>query len=380
MEGKADRQYWIDTMLQIVSPVLESCSRRQLKANMPVHGKLEDRPSYTYLEAVGRSLMGVAPWLEGQAQDSEEERTRAHYASLARKTIESIVDPDSPDYCNFTDGHQPIVDAAFLAHAILRAPNELWGKLDEPVQQHVVRALEQTRTRKPFFSNWLLFGAMIESALFKMGAAWDRMRVDFALKQHDQWYLGDGMYSDGPEYHADYYNSYVIQPMLVDIIETVGDLEPDWTALREPILRRAVRYGDIQEKLISPEGAFPAYGRSITYRFGAFQHLAQMALQHRLADHIHPAQVRCALGKVIRRMMEVPGNFDDNGWLQIGFCGHQPDLGEVYISTGSLYLCSAVFLPLGLPEEDPFWSGEPLPWSSCRIWTGGPVPIDRALV
>ena len=30
---------------------------------------------------------------------------------------------------NFTHGRQPVVDAAFLAHGILRAPNELWKKL-----------------------------------------------------------------------------------------------------------------------------------------------------------------------------------------------------------------------------------------------------------
>lgn len=380
MDGRSDRRYWIDTMLGIVHPVLEALSWGQLKSLMPVEGKLADRPDYTYLEALGRSLAGLAPWLETQSHDPEEERKRAHYAALARKAVEAAVNPSSADYMNFSSGHQPIVDAAFLAHAFLRAPKELWGKLDKRVQEHVVNAMELTRSRKPYFTNWLLFAGMIETFLYKAGAGWDRMRVDFALKQHNQWYLGDGMYSDGPDYHGDYYNSFVIQPMLVDIVVAVADLEPDWASLREPILRRAVRYGDILEKMISPEGAFPATGRSIAYRFGAFQHLAQMALQHRLPDHIEPAQVRCALTRVIRRIMEAPGNVDANGWLQIGFCGHQPELGEVYISTGSLYLCSTVFLPLGLPAEDAFWSGEPVPWSSFRIWNGGFVPIDHALV
>jgi hypothetical protein len=380
MDGRSDRKYWVDTMLGIVHPVLDAFSRRQIKREMPVEGKLTDRPSFTYLEALGRSLAGLAPWLEAHSHDPEEERRRAYYATLAREAIEAATDPASDDYVNFSHGHQPIVDAAFLAHAILRAPNELWGKLGKPVQDHVVRALQLTRSRKPYFTNWLLFAGMIETFLYKAGADWDRMRVDFALKQHEQWYLGDGMYLDGPEYHCDYYNSFVIQPMLVDIIDTVADLEPDWAQLRDPILRRAIRYGDILEKMISPEGAFPAVGRSIAYRFGAFQHLAQMALQHRLPEHMNPSQVRCALTQVIRRMMDVPGNFDDNGWLRIGFCGHQPELGEVYISTGSLYLCSTVFLPLGLSEEDPFWSREPAPWSSCQIWSGSSVSIDRALV
>ena len=44
--------------------------------------------------------------------------------------IAAGTDPASPDYMNFNQGHQPVVDTAFLALAILRAPTELWKKLD----------------------------------------------------------------------------------------------------------------------------------------------------------------------------------------------------------------------------------------------------------
>jgi hypothetical protein len=43
----------------------------------------------------------------------------------------------------------------------------------------------------------------------------------------------------------------------------------------------------------------------------------------------------------MRRLMDAPGAFDQDGWLQIGFCSRQLHLGESYISTGSLYLCAA---------------------------------------
>lgn len=59
---------------------------------------------------------------------------------------------------------------------------------------------------------------MVETALYHMGEECDFMRIDYALRQHEQWYQGDGLYGDGPQFHADYYNSFVIQPMLVDII------------------------------------------------------------------------------------------------------------------------------------------------------------------
>jgi hypothetical protein len=92
-----------------------------------------------------------------------------------------------------------------------------------------------------------------------------------------------------------------------------------------------------------------------------------------------PSQVRGALTAVIRRSIEAPGTFDANGWLQIGFCGHQPGMGEAYISTGSLYLCSVGLLPLGLPPADPFWSSPAEPWTSARAWSGRSFPIDHAL-
>ncbi|XEC97577.1 DUF2264 domain-containing protein [Paenibacillus tarimensis] len=374
-----DRVYWLDMMQRIAYPVLDALSQRKLRRTMPVERKGDGALEFSHLEALGRTLAGIAPWLEKKALNREEEQLRQHYAELARSAINAGTDPESPDFLNFSKGHQPIVDAAFLAHAILRAPNELWHRLEEPVKRNVARALKATRTRKPYFCNWLLFSAMTETALTMMGEEGDLMRIDYALRQHEQWYLGDGMYGDGPEFHADYYNSFVIQPMLIDIIENAGDKEGEWRALKTPILARARKYAAVLERSISPEGTFPVTGRSLAYRTGVFQLLSQIALRRELPDGVKPAQVRCALTEVIRRLIEAPGTFDEAGWLRIGLCGHQPELGEPYISTGSLYLCSTVFLTLGLPEDDEFWSGEEAPWTSQKVWSGQQVPIDKAL-
>ena len=104
-----------------------------------------------------------------------------------------------------------------------------------------------------------------------------------------------------------------------------------------------------------------------------------MALRRELPEGVKPAQVRAALTAVIRRMIEAPGTFDSGGWLTIGFAGHQPSIGETYISTGSLYLCAAGLLPLGLPPADEFWSGDALPWTSVKAWRGDDIPADRAI-
>src|SRR3954469_12379070 len=359
-QASSDREYWIGVMKRISEPVLTSLSERKLRENMPVeasHGNIEDRRKYSYLEALGRLLTGIAPWLESGETAGAEGDLRARYAELARRSIAAAVDPASPDHMNFDSGSQPVVDAAFLALGILRAPTELWEKLDTTLKGQVIRAMQASRVIKPGFNNWLLFSATIEAFLGFAGERPDSMRIDYAVREHESWYKGDGLYGDGPQFHWDYYNSFVIHPMLLQVLESARRWSPAWESFHPAILARAKRYAAIQERLISPEGTFPAIGRSLAYRFGAFHLLSAMALRKELPEGLAPEQVRSALTAVIRRMTEAPGTFDRNGWLRIGFCGHQPSIGEAYISTGSLYLCSAVFLPLGLPSADAFWSG-----------------------
>jgi hypothetical protein len=130
--------------------------------------------------------------------------------------------------------------------------------------------------------------------------------------------------------------------------------------------------------MISPEGTFPVIGRSSAYRFGAFQHLSNMALLHELPEELNPAAVRCALTAVVRRMMETPETFDEHSWLQVGAVGHQPSIRENYISTGSLYLCLCGLAHLGLPANDPFWTVPAKPWTQKKIWSGENVLADHA--
>ncbi|SEB43158.1 hypothetical protein SAMN05443246_0275 [Paenibacillus sp. GP183] len=231
---QTDRDYWLNTMQRIAGPVLKAAAQGKLREEMPVEAIAEDRVLYSHLEAVGRTLAGIAPWLESGGSHRAEGALREQYSILALKALDSGTNPDSIDFLNFSEGYQPIVDAAFLAHSILRAPTALKDKLSPRVRTQLVNALKSTRSRKPVFNNWLLFSAMIETALASLGEDWDLMRVDYAIKQHEQWYKGDGRYGDGPSYHTDYYNSFVIQPMLLDIVEVLGDRQPEIRSGAEP--------------------------------------------------------------------------------------------------------------------------------------------------
>ncbi|GAB3873556.1 DUF2264 domain-containing protein [Hymenobacter segetis] len=378
----ADRDYWMTILLRIVEPVLKAGAEGTLKTAMPVEsaaGQQDGRRRVTHLEALGRTLAGLAPWLELADVPAAEQARQQRAAEQARQSIAHAVDPQSPGFLNFTQGGQPVVDAAFLAHALLRAPTQLWEKLPAATQQQLVQALQSSRVIKPVYSNWLLFSGIIEAALLKFTGSGDLMRMDYAIKEHQTWYKGDGTYGDGPDFHWDYYNSYVIQPMLLDVVGTLVAAGKENKELLERLQARARRYAAVQERLIGPDGSFAAFGRSLAYRCGAFQHLAQVSLQQLLPAELPAGQVRSALTAVIRRTMEPKGTFDAQGWLQIGLCGHQPGIGETYISTGSLYLCTTAFLPLGLPASDPFWTSPAQDWTARQIWSGQDVKTDHAL-
>lgn len=383
-DGIKERQYLVKTLTRIADPVLDALSKNELRLKMPVEGKEGKKREYcSHLEAFGRLLDGMAPWLELGPDNTSEGKLRGKYIELSVKCIRNGTDPKSPDFLTFNKGNQPLVDAAFFAEALLRAPKQLWGRLDSQTKVNVINALKSSRVIVPSFTNHLLFSAVVEAALLRFTGAADNFRIDYAVKLNMDWYKGDGMYGDGPVFHWDYYNSYVIQPMLLQILQVLKDANYSSRLVKKETyvlgLKRAQRYADIQERLISPEGTYPAIGRSLAYRFGAFHLLSKITYMHDLPEGLRPQQVRAAIYTVIKKQIEAPGTFDKNGWLRIGFYGYQPSIGENYISTGSLYLCSEAFIILGLPPNDPLWLGKDLPWTQQKIWSGKDIPNEHAL-
>lgn len=374
-KSDTDRQYWVQTMVEIIDPLFTNLAQNTLRQNMPVEtwdglNNGNSRKEVTHLEALGRAFNGISCWLNLPPDNSPEGSLRAKYKELVLKSIANAVNPDSPDYMRFDGpGGQPLVDAAFFAQGLLRSKEQIWSNLDNITQQRIVKEFKASRVIKPDDTNWLMFSATIEAALLEFTGECNLTPIQYALTKHKEWYKGDGWYGDGKNFHLDYYNSYVIQPMLIDVLDVMKRHKVEGADFYDTQLKRMIRHAEQQEKLISPEGSYPVLGRSMGYRFGAFQVLAQVALMKKLPKHITPAQVRCGLTKVIKRQM-APGTFDEKGWLTLGFCGHQPEIADSYVSTGSAYLCTFVFLPLGLAPTDEFWTSKPAEWSSARIWKG----------
>lgn len=360
-----DREYWFTIAKNIVSAPFNSLKNGRLIEDLPIRGEssVERYEKTTYLECISRTLVGVAPLIE-----SESIEILGFDIKELTQSLDVHFDPNSELYLNFTEGTQPLVDCAFLAMAFLHAPTKLWGNLPLEFQSYCLDIFKETRKIKPHYNNWLLFSAAIEAFFFKVGEEFDPMRVDYALRQHDNWYLGDGVYSDGDKFRLDYYNSYVIHPFLLEISKTVKGYNYEWDQLGKKFLSRAQRHAVQLERLIAVDGSFPPLGRSLAYRAAAFHLLSYLAYNEDLPSSLSPNQVRSALTQVIRQTLENNCNYDENGWLRIGLNGDQKSLGENYISTGSLYLTSVVFMPLGLDENHEFWSGGETPWTQKKLW------------
>lgn len=377
---KTDRQEWADLCYKISQPVLENMSKGNFQKDFP----LELSPTWdgrdtkvAYLETFARLMAGISPWLALPDDGTPEGKQRKQLHEWAIQAYKNAVDPNSPDKITWlTNTSQPLCDASYLVESFMRAPEATWGQLDEVTKKRYIEGLKSLRTIRPAYNNWLLFRAMVEVFFMSIGEDVDEYALSVGLQKMSEWYLSDGWYSDGPEYAMDYYNSYVMHPMMVEVVEMCKKHKFSTPISLDLAVKRMNRFNTILERFISPEGAYPAVGRSVIYRMGAFQTLAMSAWKYGLPKDLTNGSVRSALTCVMKRMFAVDGNFDDKGYLRLGFAGHQPNLANYYSNNGSLYMTSLVFMPLGLPADHPFWTAPAEPWTSQKAWSGQEFPED----
>ncbi|MBO9545910.1 DUF2264 domain-containing protein [Caulobacter sp.] len=382
-----DRAYMAGLLEKIASPVLAAMSKGELKKTFP----LELSPTWdgrdrnvAYLECFGRLISGVSPWLALPDDDTAEGKVRKRLKDQAVQAYVHSVDPSSPDYLAWGGTGQALVDSSYYTQALLRAPKTLWDPLDATTKKRIVAEIKGLRRANPPITNWLLFAAMNEAFLMQIGEEYDPMRMSLAVRAISSWYVGDGWIKDGEKFHFDYYNSFVMHPMMIQVLEVMeANKAPFWndnlTQWRELAVKRAQRYSEHLERLVSPEGTFPPFGRSLTYRTAAFQPLAFMAKRKQLSSKLTEGQVRAALTAVHKAVFSQASNFTPDGFLTIGLVGHNPALGDWYSNNGSMYITSEGFLALGLPANDSFWTTPAQPWTQKLAFSGQPFLKDYAV-
>ena len=390
---QTDREYWCEQAYKMAQPVLENMAKGELQKNM----KTEFSPSFdnrnrkvVYMETFGRLMAGIAPWLAlpdsafgSSPADMKEREMVRQLRQWALDSYKNSVDPQSPDYLVWGASGQNLVDAAYIAESFIRAYDALWVPLDQTTKDRYIKEFKMLRKFEPPYTNWFLFSSTIESFIAKAAGLreYDDFRVMMPIRKVEEWYVGDGWYADGPVFAFDYYSSYVFHAMYLETLQNMIDAKAntrlEYKKYYDRALKRAQKFAIILERFISPEGTFPVIGRSTPYRLAAMQPLALMAWYEKLPKELTNGQVRAALTQVMHRMFDRQNNYNDGGFLTIGFCGHQPETADWYTNNGSLYMTSLSLMPLGLPASHPFWTSAPEPWTQVKAWGGQPFPKDH---
>ena len=110
---KTDREVWVDIMYQMAEPVLRNMANGTLQQEMDtVNGGLELSPTWdnrdkkvSYMEAFGRLMAGLAPWLSLPDDDTAEGQKRKQLREWALKAYANAVDPKA-----LTTSDGPMVD------------------------------------------------------------------------------------------------------------------------------------------------------------------------------------------------------------------------------------------------------------------------------
>ncbi|MGW1008777.1 DUF2264 domain-containing protein [Streptomyces termitum] len=257
---------------------------------------------------------------------------------------------------------QAVVESASVALALRLTRPWLWDRLDAPVRERVTAWLRPALDPSPVDNNWWLFGLTVAGFLQDAGPGTDRAdtdraaaTVDRSLARIEDWWLGDGWYSDGANRAFDHYNAWALHfyPVLH------AHLASDRALLDRYGPRLRAHLAD-HVHLFDANGAPVPYGRSLIYRFAA----AAAPWLGALTGHtpLSPGATRRLASGTLRHFLD-RGATDDRGLLTLGWYGPHPPLVQPYSGPGSPYWAAKGFLGLLLPPGHPAWTDpeEPLP-------------------
>ncbi|MDF3294036.1 DUF2264 domain-containing protein [Streptomyces silvisoli] len=254
------------------------------------------------------------------------------------------------------DRAQPMVEAASIAVALHETRRWIWDRLDSPVQQRVVDWLSGIIGKRTHDNNWRLFQVVCEEFLASVGAGYRQSDIDGGLARIEDWYVGDGWYTDGDGRNFDYYNGWALHlyPLLWARIAGDRAEAARVAAYRARLRRFLLGY----QHFFGADGAPVHQGRSLTYRFATVAPVWLGALAD--ATPLPPGRTRRLASGVLRHFTEreVP---DERGLLSLGWYEPFLPVTQDYSGPASPYWAAKGFLGLLLPPDHPVWTARELP-------------------
>ncbi|MFE0471758.1 DUF2264 domain-containing protein [Streptomyces sp. NPDC058947] len=258
------------------------------------------------------------------------------------------------------DRGQPLVEAASIALALRLTRELLWDRLDDGVRQRTEAWLADALTAEPWPCNWELFPVTVGGFLAETGHEVEASRaaVDRGLERVEQWYRGDGWYTDGDGRKYDYYNGWALHlyPVLHAWLERDQDLLERYGARLE---RHLADYA----RLFGGDGAPMHQGRSLTYRFATTAPLWLGALTGRTP--LEPGETRRLASGALKYFLD-RGAVDGRGLLTLGWHGPDASVLQGYSGPASPYWASKGFLGLLLPPDHEVWTAPERPGPAGR--------------
>ncbi|MGW1559886.1 DUF2264 domain-containing protein [Streptomyces sp. NPDC002144] len=272
------------------------------------------------------------------------------------------------------DRGQPLVEAASIALALRLTRPLLWDRLDDGVRQRAAAWLGDALTAEAWPCNWELFPVTVGGFLDEVGheTAASRKAIDRGLERIEDWYLGDGWYTDGDGRKFDYYNGWAMH--LYPVLHA-------WLADDERLLDlyggRLSRHLEDYARLFGGDGAPMHQGRSLTYRFATTAPLWLGALTDRTP--LAPGETRRLASGALKYFLE-RGAVDDRGLLTLGWHGPDPAVLQGYSGPASPYWAGKGFLGLLLPPDHPVWTATEEPGPAERADATTPIAPPNWLV
>lgn len=274
--------------------------------------------------------------------------------------LASGTDPGSPEaWPPLRDYAQQIVEAASIAIALHETRAKLWDALPDGVQDRVVTWLGGMVGKRTWDNNWRLFQVVIEQFLATVGGPHDPDEIDAGLARIEDWYVGDGWYTDGGRQCFDYYNAWAMHLYPLLWARMAG--RQDRLDVYRERLRRFLS-GFVH--FFGGDGAPIHQGRSLTYRFASLAPLWAGAVFD--ASPLAPGVTRRVASGVLRHFTE-RGVPDERGLLPLGWYGTFLPATQPYSGPASPYWAAKGFLGLMLPADHPVWTHRERP-----------APIDSA--
>ncbi|WP_454833605.1 DUF2264 domain-containing protein [Rahnella aceris] len=344
LQTRDDVQHLLKELLAAVSPYTEEGKSGISLGNSTTHYGKE----IAKMEALSRMLWGIFPLLAGGGECED--------LPFYLNAIRFGTDPQHPQYWGkIRDFDQRCVEMAAFGVGLTLLNKQLLQHFSAQEQQNLADWLNQGRDATIPNNNWNFFPVMVQMGFKVSGLPWDQEAVAARFALMEEYYLGDGWYSDGPGRPRDYYISMAFHYYGLLYAQNMADVDaPRAAMLRE----RAQRFAQDFITMFSAGGAAVPFGRSLAYRFAEAAFWSAAAYSK--LEVFSPGIIKGLILRHLRHWLKEP-IFDRDGVLSIGY--HTPNLvmAEDYNAPGSPYWACKLFLVLALPPDDAFWQAEEAP-------------------